>query len=69
MKTPCKGCKSRAVGCHGECEEYEQYKTDLAAAKAQIYGGNPEHVQMFREVGSRRYKRIRKAQHLKEVAK
>ena len=29
MKTPCKDCEKRYVGCHGRCEKYlEFYKTN-----------------------------------------
>lgn len=26
MDAPCKGCKERAVGCHGKCERYKEYR-------------------------------------------
>ena len=26
MKSPCKDCTNRAVGCHGICAEYKSYK-------------------------------------------
>lgn len=25
MKTPCKDCEKRHVGCHGRCEKYQEY--------------------------------------------
>jgi hypothetical protein len=25
MICPCKGCADRAVGCHGQCEPYQEY--------------------------------------------
>lgn len=26
MKTPCKDCEKRYVGCHGRCEKYLEFK-------------------------------------------
>lgn len=26
MKTPCKGCEKRYVGCHAKCEDYKAYR-------------------------------------------
>lgn len=34
MKTPCKDCGYRTIGCHGKCERYKQYKKDMAILKA-----------------------------------
>jgi hypothetical protein len=34
MKTPCKDCGYRTIGCHGKCESYKQYKKDMATLKA-----------------------------------
>ena len=32
-KVPCKGCKDRAVGCHGSCERYARFKEEMAVFK------------------------------------
>lgn len=29
MKTPCRECKFREVGCHSKCESYKQYRASL----------------------------------------
>lgn len=29
MKTPCKDCTDRYIGCHGECELYLDYKAEI----------------------------------------
>lgn len=29
MKTPCRECKFREVGCHCKCESYKQYRASL----------------------------------------
>lgn len=29
MKTPCRECKFREVGCHSRCESYKQYRASL----------------------------------------
>lgn len=33
MKTPCKDCGYRTIGCHGKCPSYKQYKKDMATLK------------------------------------
>lgn len=68
MKPPCKDCKDRHVGCHGACERYKQYKTELEAAKAEIYG-EPEQKLMLREMELKRVSRILRRQHQKGSAK
>lgn len=30
----CKDCRERAIGCHGACERYREYKARLEAEKA-----------------------------------
>ena len=27
--SPCYGCDHRAVGCHGECDEYKEFRSAL----------------------------------------
>lgn len=68
MKPPCKDCKDRHVGCHGDCERYKQYKAELEAAKAEIYG-EPEQKLMLREMELKRVSRILRRQHQKGSAK
>ena len=63
MKPPCKGCEDRAVGCHGACERYKQYKTELAAAKADLYGKQQENI-MIGDVISRSVKKTRRKYNL-----
>ena len=29
MNAPCKGCRDRAVGCHGYCERYKTYRAKI----------------------------------------
>ena len=59
MKPPCKGCEDRAVGCHSGCERYKQYKAELAAAKAELYGKQQENI-MIGDVISRSVKKTRR---------
>ena len=33
---PCKDCADRTVGCHGKCEKYLAYRSELDAVRAQI---------------------------------
>ena len=63
MKPPCKGCADRSVGCHGACERYKQYKAELAAAKADLYGKQQENI-MIGDVISRSVKKTRRKYNL-----
>lgn len=63
MTPPCKGCEDRAVGCHGSCERYKQYKAELAAAKADLYGKQQENI-MIGDVISRSVKKTRRKYNL-----
>ena len=33
MKTPCRECKFREIGCHSKCESYKQYRASLDKLK------------------------------------
>lgn len=33
MKTPCRDCEYRAVGCHAVCKNYAEYRARIDAAK------------------------------------
>lgn len=33
---PCKDCEEREVGCHGKCEKYQAYRSDLDQVKQVI---------------------------------
>lgn len=35
-KPPCKDCKDRSVGCHGTCEKYKEYRSNLDDRKETI---------------------------------
>lgn len=37
-ESPCKGCENRHERCHTECEEYGQYKEELAEFRRKRYG-------------------------------
>ena len=46
-KAPCKGCEERVLGCHDQCERYQDYrkkqdKYNLAVRKEKYknYGGD-----------------------------
>jgi len=32
---PCKGCDKRCIGCHSDCEQYKEWKTDRDEMLAQ----------------------------------
>ena len=33
IKAPCKGCMDRVLGCHDNCEKYQEYKAKNDAAR------------------------------------
>lgn len=33
---PCKGCGRREVGCHGGCEQYQEYRAKVQAKRREI---------------------------------
>lgn len=35
IKTPCKACEKRCLGCHANCEEYKQFRKDIEEQKKQ----------------------------------
>lgn len=34
--SPCKECEDREAGCHGRCEKYQAYRSDLDQVKQVI---------------------------------
>lgn len=36
LNIPCAGCTNRAVGCHGGCVEYKDYRSKLDAINSDI---------------------------------
>ena len=36
MKSPCKDCADREIGCHGTCEKYQYFQKHHKEEKAQI---------------------------------
>lgn len=35
MRTPCKGCEDRKVGCHSSCEKYKAYREIIDKGEAE----------------------------------
>jgi len=35
MRTPCKGCEGRKVGCHSDCERYKAYREIIDKGEAE----------------------------------
>jgi hypothetical protein len=35
IKTPCKACEKRCLGCHANCEDYKQFRKDIEEQKKQ----------------------------------
>lgn len=34
---PCKDCELRAIGCHSDCSDYKEWRTELDRKNAQIH--------------------------------
>lgn len=37
LNIPCVGCANRAIGCHGVCGEYKDYRSKLDAINSDIW--------------------------------
>lgn len=35
VASPCRNCKSRELGCHSRCREYQSFKVECERAKAE----------------------------------
>lgn len=35
MRTPCKGCEDRKVGCHSNCERYAECRAAIESGEAE----------------------------------
>lgn len=58
---PCRDCKDRHVGCHGECERYREFKARLAEIneqKAQESKSNAEYADYVIKVENKRKKKM-----------
>lgn len=47
MKTPCRGCQFREVGCHSKCESYLEYRKKLDEQNKESY----KEIDAYRYVG------------------
>lgn len=52
---PCKGCEFRSELCHGKCEGYKAFKSELERVKAEERKTNPADEYTTEQI----YKRIR----------
>ena len=60
MNPPCKGCKSRSVGCHSTCEEYTNWSKLRKEKLSQIY----EKKKIERDIISHRFNTYKKIKRL-----
>lgn len=51
---PCKNCEKREIGCHSDCEEYNEYRKHNTEAQTKLYR---ENLQMNTEALKRHIKR------------
>ena len=62
MKTPCRECKFREIGCHSKCESYIQWRAQLDKYNEQknmqgdAYKYIGDNVRTIRGILERRYK-------------
>ena len=61
MKAPCKGCPDRAVGCHGQCGRYAEYRGERDKIKSK-----KEREALSAELVSASYHRIQKIKRKKK---
>lgn len=52
LNIPCAGCTNRAVGCHGVCGEYKDYrsKLDVINADIRLKQTNANTVESYRNI-------------------
>lgn len=48
MKTPCKDCTKRTIGCHAECKEYLEFQKENERIKKNRKNGTINRSTMFR---------------------
>lgn len=58
MKSPCYGCQDRALGCHGKCEQYAEYRVKKDKETARRRAESDANEMVIRAcIRSRRVKR------------
>lgn len=54
--SPCKDCKNRKLGCHGECKKYSEFKAKIEEKK-KIYKKINHFIPLFKKQKRRTYAR------------
>lgn len=54
MKSPCKDCAERYVGCHSGCEKYKDFRQELDKQRTHINKAKEEQRNKYRVVGGRK---------------
>lgn len=50
MKSPCKDCPERYVGCHSECGKYKYFRRKLEAQNEVIRANRTEHIRRLERI-------------------
>lgn len=50
VKSPCKECEDRCVGCHSTCRKYDFYRMRVAYVRHKCIEECANHVQKFRQI-------------------
>lgn len=52
LNVPCANCTNRAVGCHGGCGDYKNYRSKLDAinAEVKIKNNNANTIESYRNI-------------------
>ena len=60
LHSPCKDCTDRAVGCHGKCDKYKDYRVKVDELYAMRVKKNYAHDPMHGYLRARSDKRLHK---------
>ena len=47
VKSPCKVCEERCVGCHSTCRKYEFYRARVTYVRQKVKSENYDRIQPF----------------------
>ncbi|MBO7712381.1 MAG: hypothetical protein J6S85_02735 [Methanobrevibacter sp.] len=54
MKSPCKDCPERYIGCHSACGKYKDFRKQLDEQKQHISREKEQQLNKYRVVGGKR---------------
>lgn len=60
VQSPCRNCENRHMGCHGQCERYNEYKIRHDEVQEKIRKADDEKNAIW-EYHDARFKRLRRS--------